>query len=123
MIDERSKRLWERVCATVNRLGQPRSSVVMPIQVIDPPRKLDLHGIRVHDAYAVVKEFIETTPHRDITIVTGRSGQIAREILLWLEQCPRYQSAVPLNGGGAYAVRIRPPSKRYRITQDDTPSR
>jgi DNA-nicking Smr family endonuclease len=67
---------------------------------------IDLHGLTLQNAWLTVRSFIDETPHRDVTIITGR-GQMSVEITSWLSQCPRYQSHSVLNGGGAFRVRVR----------------
>lgn len=107
MLDDAALNLWAKVCATVNRLGEPRSPRVHTISGLDTePRLLDLHGLKIHDAYFVVRDFIETTPHQRVTIVTGR-GEISRELEQWLSQFEQFLESIPLNGAGAFAVRLR----------------
>jgi hypothetical protein len=110
MIDEHGMSLWARVCATVNRIGQPRTVASQPVVFPTQPRHenfIDLHGLKLQDAWREVRTFIEETPHRDVIVITGQ-GRMSYELPDWLTRCPRYQSVKELNGGGAFKVRVRP---------------
>ncbi len=108
MVDQHGKSLWERVCATVNRLGHPRAARKYPLVEVIADRSLDLHGLTIHVAFTKTRAFIEHTPHTAVVIVTGLSGQINYEFRDWCLQWHRVRSVTAINGGGAYAVTLRP---------------
>jgi DNA-nicking Smr family endonuclease len=108
MMDEESKSLWEKVCATVNRLGQPRSPRVRVSPEPKPASTLDLHGFTVQDAFYATKQFINR-PNAPLvlTIITGKSGTICREFPEWCWRLDRVRSVTQMNGGGAFEVRLK----------------
>ena len=103
-MDEESKSLWDRVCATVTKLGQPKPVRVRRFVPCDPmPTTLDLHGYPVEDAYHEVKFFLSVSTAKQVTIITGKSGIICREFPFWMEHLGyRFEST---NSGGAFLVR------------------
>jgi hypothetical protein len=110
MTDEIGNRLWARLCASVTRWGQPRP-VGQPAPLLDfpePSKTLDLHGMTIHVACAAAKTFLTESPHRDVIVITGKSGQISYEFPDWCHCWPRVTTVTQLSGGGAYRVRLRP---------------
>ena len=108
-MDDASKSLWDRVCATVNRWGSPRPPRLPVLIETTPATVLDLHGYTVHDAFYATKAFLSRpNAPRVLTVITGRSGRISHEFMDWLFQFPRVQSCTQLNGGGAYEIRLKP---------------
>lgn len=64
------------------------------------PRKLDLHGLTLQQAYAETKQFLNATPHNRIIVITGRSGEIAKEFPHWVEGW----FVNPLPNGGSFEL-------------------
>ena len=65
----------------------------------DLPRRLDLHGYAVHDAWHKLREFVEQHYEAetfDIVIITGRSGQIAHEFREWCKRIPQVRFYDPI---------------------------
>ncbi len=106
-MDQHSKSLWERVCATVNRLGSARSPRVRFAPESPFPAILDLHGMTVADAYDATVEFLSTSDRKEVTVITGKSGVIRREFEFWLEQIDVVHSYSVGHDGGAFLIRLR----------------
>ncbi len=106
VMDEASKSLWAKVCETVNRLGQPRSPRVRPTLEVYNPSTIDLHGMTIQEAYFFTIDFLKNTPHKTVTVITGKSGDICREFPMWLNRVPSVRTFIELNGGGAFEVRL-----------------
>lgn len=99
--------LWERVCATVTRLGQPKPSrgpVPLTRAPVNNQMVLDLHGHTVEAAYHAVREFLEHgSGARYVVVITGKSGEIRREFPFWMEKLGySYEMA---EHGGAFRVK------------------
>jgi DNA-nicking Smr family endonuclease len=105
-MDEQSRTLWEKVCATVNRLGGPRSPRTRIDPVLPGPTVLDLHGFTVDEAYREVRDFLDGKT-RMVTVITGRSGVIRREFPHWLAQFSNVSSYEETNDGGAFKVKLK----------------
>lgn len=91
----------------------------LPISV-DPPdsnhvsRRLDLHGLAIHEAWLRFTEFVDqhvVLNSKSIVVITGRSGMISREFTKW---CTRihgvisYEAIDTRNGkAGSYRIRLR----------------
>lgn len=109
-MDEASQSLWDRVCATVTRLGQPkapRTHFVVPLAPSLPDSTLDLHGYKVEEAYHAVKAFLrahEEASSRSAVVITGKSGVIRKEFPFWMEHLGHTFEI--LHGGGSFRVRV-----------------
>lgn len=108
-MDDAGQSLWERVCATVTRLGQPKGprTRVEPLRVAAWDTILDLHGYKIEDAYQEVKAFLswhEQAATRSVIIITGKSGVIRKEFPFWMEHLGHPFEI--LHGGGSFGVRI-----------------
>ena len=78
------------------------------IKIID--NTLDLHGLSVHEAYIKTKSFIEESIKDKIytvTIITGRSGQIKEEFLLWTFLCNNVINCTLLQNKGSYRLCLK----------------
>ena len=105
-MDEASRSLWERVCATVTRLGQPKGSTVYYDFTPSPPcTTLDLHGYWIEDAYHEVKDFLANVEAKNAVVITGKSGVIKKEFPFWMEHLG-YTFEL-LENGGSYRVKTR----------------
>ncbi len=77
-----------------------------------PPPVLDLHNLTLQEAHAAVASFLyasHTAGRREVTVITGKSGQIAREFPIWANLNPLVRRCDPLNGGGAFIVKFKKP--------------
>lgn len=62
---------------------------------------IDLHGLTLNDAYELVKYTI-FQEYKEITVITGASGEIKRQFPLWLENfelSPKVRSVSKINSG------------------------
>lgn len=105
-MDERSRTLWERVCATVNRLGSPRSPRSYARESAPEPLCLDLHGMTVQDAYDRTRAFLSVSSG-SVMVITGKSGIIRAEFPYWLDGFDAVASYRECNGGGAFKIALR----------------
>lgn len=91
----------------------------LPISV-DPPdsnhvsRRLDLHGLSIHEAWIRFTEFVDqhvVLNSKSIVVITGRSGMISREFTKWCTRAPgviSYEAIDTRNGkAGSYRIRLR----------------
>lgn len=114
-MSEEDKRLWERVCATVRKLGEkihptPTSKPLVPEAIPHNPRVIDLHGKTVQEAYDATVDFLANTQFKAVIVITGKSGQIRQEFPRWMEKLG-YLYVIKSNGG-AFSV-----NTTRRITQ------
>jgi DNA-nicking Smr family endonuclease len=100
------EQMWAAICKTVTPLGVPERGREYIGFFRPHPKKLDLHGYSLTAAWKLVKTFIEETPHKSITIITG-NGQMSYELPIWLEQCIKVKSIETISNGGAHIVRLR----------------
>lgn len=80
----------------------------------DMSRKLDLHGMTIHDAWLSFVEFTEKhriSGTKEIVVITGRSGRIAREFTEWCRRLAHVRSYEPIETRsgkvGSYRLRLR----------------
>jgi DNA-nicking Smr family endonuclease len=125
-------KLWKKVAATVNPIDPARtltarqftelrseiankhvrptlSATTAPPKPVIPrqPTTLDLHGLTLTEAHRASLDFIDASgPHRKLTIITGKSGQIKAEFERWMEGIPKVHSVKANCDGGAFTVRI-----------------
>lgn len=111
MIDEDGKRLWDRVCDSVRNWRKNMTPDQFRAEYETnwsyEPSTLDLHGMTVQEAYGAVRQFLSTTSHKDVTIITGLSGQIREEFPEWIALHGRVRHSTILNGGGAFHLRLK----------------
>ena len=126
--------LWERVKRTVTPLHEkpfvtecreklsrgwdwlvrPEAWEHEPVQTLPdfPVHKcLDLHGMTIQQAHEEAVAYVRDAyweGAREVTIVTGRSGDIRREFPTWMRLHERVRSFDTINGDGAFKVRIKP---------------
>ena len=71
---------------------------------------LDLHGLNLEQAHGRSNDFLAMA-HRlgvpSVLVITGKSGQIAREFTVWAELTGLVRRVEPENGGGAFRVHLR----------------
>ena len=77
-------------------------------------RKLDLHGMAIHDAWLCLMEFTEKhrmSGTKEVVVITGRSGRIAREFTEWCRKLTHVRSYEPIETRsgkvGSYRLRLR----------------
>lgn len=104
--------LWQKFVERVTPLGAPRRPAplsALPLALPALPSEIDLHGLPVHDAYRVTLAFLVRAKdvHREVTVITGRSGSIRREFPHWVERRAEVRRCEPLNGGGAFRLHLR----------------
>jgi hypothetical protein len=104
--------LWTIVKRRCVPLGQPvpGDPLASRLEPVPHPHKLDLHNLTLAQAHAKTGAFIEAARRRgqrEIEIITGRSGQIRTEFATWAIRNPGVRGIEPLNGGGAFRVRLR----------------
>lgn len=80
--------------------------------------KLDLHNFTVHQAFLRCQDFIGQHIQQGshyVTIITGRSGQIADEFPAWCRNIPAIKKIVPLDGNmdsaGSWMLMLRKAAK------------
>jgi DNA-nicking Smr family endonuclease len=62
-------------------------------------KKLDLHGMTINTAFLKVQEFIDHSyiiGNRELTIVTGKSGQISKEFASWISGIKKVAKYKPI---------------------------
>ncbi|HBH25832.1 MAG TPA: hypothetical protein DDX54_00285 [Rhodospirillaceae bacterium] len=104
--------LWRRAVADVEPLSAPR---VRPRAcAAEPPlARLDLHGMTLDQAHAALTRLLAHTSAKRALIITGRSGDLAREVPLWLEtpDLAGRVRTVESAGLGAILLRLRDTKK------------
>lgn len=71
---------------------------------------LDLHGKTLNQAYELCNEFIYdhyTSNTKNITIITGKSGLINKEFIMWLETNRYVKSYRKLPNEGSYKLTLK----------------
>jgi DNA-nicking Smr family endonuclease len=119
-MDQMTKGLSKEDIDTWNRFIEnlQRSEVSPPSRSIygdqSPSRRLDLHGMTIHDAWVNLREFVEahsSMGNREVVVITGRSGKISHEFTQWCRQLEAVRSYEPIEtkGGkvGSYRLRLR----------------
>lgn len=84
MITEEDKKMWYEWVNSSLFIDVSKFSRVESLS-----KKLDLHGFSVHEAYDHTLNFIEEHYYSDsnnLTIVTGKSGQIYQEFPTWIKK-------------------------------------
>ena len=91
---EDDKKLWKLFCDNLKD-----DIVYSSFEIRYNSKILDLHGYTIQTAFSITKDFIETTSYKEVIIITGKSGQIKREFLRWLEHFKKVKSYYQLNDG------------------------
>jgi dsDNA-specific endonuclease/ATPase MutS2 len=111
MTKPRDAHLWDIVKKRCTPLGEPLPTDSMGRLYLSLERdSLDLHHLTVQQAHDRSAEFIDCAHDAgkgSIEIITGRSGDIRREFETWAQLHPRVRSIEPLNGGGAFRIKLR----------------
>jgi DNA-nicking Smr family endonuclease len=108
-LDPRDLRLWQWYTA---RLKDDRQYVPHKTAYSEADtRRLDLHGCTLHEAWQRFREFVEyhhLQGHSSVVVITGRSGQIAREFREWCRLMPVVRKYEPLghNNGAPGSFRV-----------------
>lgn len=104
---------WNRFVEKLNELDMsyPPSFIY---EGGSPSRRLDLHGLSIHDAWMNLREFVDMHHgygSNEIVVITGRSGRISHEFTEWCRRLPNVRSYEPIEtkGGkvGSYRLRLR----------------
>ena len=79
-----------------------------------PSRRLDLHGMTIHDAWMGLREFVEAHQiwgTKEVVVITGRSGRICHEFTEWCRRLYSVKSYEPIETKsgkvGSYRLRLR----------------
>lgn len=77
------------------------------------PRVLDLHGLTLQAAWKTTREFIDAhyrADSREITIICGKGGQIAKEIADWCQNTGMVRECSPImdkaGSYGSYKIKL-----------------
>ena len=86
-----------------------RETFIGPRPKIKLSRRIDLHGLTLHDAYVNTVEFIQS--HIDngsdsIRIVTGASGNIKKEFVSWILKTKCIKKYLQISNG-EYKIWLR----------------
>jgi len=80
--------------------------------------KLDLHSFTVHQAFLRCQDFIDQHLQQHshyVTIITGRSGQIADEFPSWVQNISGVKKLIPLDGSmdsaGSWMLMLQRPKR------------
>jgi DNA-nicking Smr family endonuclease len=101
--------LWEWVKRSITPMGKPVRNEPR-FERWYPMPSIDLHGQTVQDAHLRSAALVDQNRSNGVhsyVVVTGKSGVICREFPDWMEQNPAVQSVEPMNGGGAYRVKLK----------------
>lgn len=110
MLSQKCQWLWDVVKTRCTPLGQPRDPNEPRLVVEHGPDTIDLHHLTIRDAHARVEQGLRygARTMKEMTVITGRSGEIRREFPSWADLHPNVRRIEPLNGGGAFRVILRP---------------
>lgn len=87
-------------------------------------KKLDLHGLKVHDAWKQFNAYVETSYAKGfkfIIVVTGH-GKMSEEIKGWVNGNP-LTVAVDQDGHNTGSFKVKLKKKKQKPQQQSTPSR
>lgn len=103
--------LWDQIKDTITPLGEPRAAgEARYLSAQFSPSFVDLHGYTIQDAYERVERAIDRNREGGrytLTVITGRSGEICQEFPTWCTLNPDVRMVEPLNGGGAFLLKLR----------------
>jgi DNA-nicking Smr family endonuclease len=107
----RDHHLWDIVKRRCTPLGEPLPSDTLGRLYISLEcDSLDLHNLTIREAHTRSLAFIDCAHEAgrgSIEIITGKSGEIRREFETWARLHPRVRGVEPLNGGGAFRIKLR----------------
>ena len=87
--------LWERY---INRDPKWMAPLRSP-RAVSRARILDLHGMTLHQAWKSMLDFIaehHANGTKEVIVICGTGGSIARELPLWCENARTVRRAVPI---------------------------
>lgn len=103
--------LWKRVTQSVAPLvvGSSAATIRSYASVWRPGLRttLDLHGFTLNQAHETSRAFVQEARNKRykyVTIITGKSGFIRKEFLVWASLMTGVRRVEPLNGGGAFKL-------------------
>lgn len=107
----RDAHLWDIVKKRCTPLGDPLPADTLGRLYLSlEADSLDLHNLTIHEAHDRSRHFISCAREAgkgSVEIITGRSGEIRREFETWATLHPDVRGIQPLNGGGAFRVKLR----------------
>jgi dsDNA-specific endonuclease/ATPase MutS2 len=112
-VSEADRKLWQAYVSDVTPLSHVHvTPTPAPVPRITPSVTqhvspiLDLHGMTLQDAHALVQSEISQSQHtfKYMTFITGKSGQMQKEFPDWLRHHPHVSRVDETNTGGAYKV-------------------
>lgn len=112
-LSDQDAKVWEQYCNNI-RDDSYAPAPKYSLEVVLPSR-LDLHGYTIHNAWIAFGEFIEQhhlAGTKTVIVVTGRSGQIAREFKEWCRRNQHIRRYLPIetrSGVGSYRVELATP--------------
>lgn len=119
-MDQMTKGLSKEDIETWNRFIEnlERSEVAPPSRFIygdqSLSRRLDLHGMTIHEAWLNLREFVDAhreQGNKEVVVITGRSGRISHEFTQWCRQLVSVHSYEPIETKsgkvGSYRLRLR----------------
>lgn len=79
-----------------------------------PSRRLDLHGLTIHEAWMALREFVEAHQahgSNELVVITGRSGRISYEFTDWCRRIEGIRAYEPIETRsgkvGSYRIKLR----------------
>ena len=110
-LSEQDRKDWELYIEKV--LKSPQKIIPANFKQIELPKRLDLHGMTLHEAYHRFNSFVHEHSEigkSEVVIITGKSGQIYREFTNWCRQVScvkKWEPVIDSRGGiGSYRVYI-----------------
>jgi len=111
-LNPRDRDMWQRY---ISHLRDIRDTFIPKYTYSEvTTRKLDLHGFPVNEAWLRFKEFIDQhhkNGDKSVVVITGKSGQIAREFESWCRATKTIREWEPLgrkNGpAGSFRVHLK----------------
>lgn len=110
-LSEQDRRDWELYIQKV--LNSPVKIMPSNYKQIELPKRLDLHGLTLHEAYHRFNTFVHQHSEigkSEVVVITGKSGQISREFTNWCRQThcvKKWEPVVDSRGGvGSYRVYV-----------------
>ena len=87
---------------------QSRPARIIPPKASNRKKIIDLHGHTLNEAYQILIENIDRG-YRELTVITGASGEIKRQFPLWLENgklSHKVSNVTPINNG-SFLVKLK----------------
>ena len=108
-------KLWTEVMSGALKI--PTNTVVerssakpkLPQRLPPPSTTLDCHGMTLSEAHQATMAHIQgwTGLARNLVVITGRSGRMCQEFPAWVVGHKSVAKVEPLNGGGAFHIKLR----------------